>query len=104
MNYAIYAGVAAVIYILEAYLAIVVDNIGTVFGFVGTFAGCSISYFIPTVLFCKGYDKFATTDFKVRFGNWYKIAIANGVCGVFFFFLFLYSNILSVKNGGGGGH
>ena len=98
MNYGIYAGTAAVIYCAEAYLAIVVSNIGDVFGFVGTFAGTSISYFIPTILFCVGFKKFATADYKYKFANWYKISILNGVIGVFFFCLFLYANILSIMN------
>ena len=97
MNYGIYAVTAAVIYCAEAYLAIVVSNIGDVFGFVGTFAGTSISYFIPTILFCVGFNKFATVDYKHRFGHWYKIAILNGLVGVFFFCLFLYANILSLQ-------
>lgn len=97
MNYGIYAVTAAVIYIAEAYLAIVVTNIGDVFGFVGTFAGTSISYFIPSVLFCVGFSKFATADYKYKFGVWYKVAVLNGIVGVFFFSLFLYANILSLQ-------
>jgi len=96
MNYGIYAVTAAIIYCAEAYIAIVVTNIGDVFGFVGTFAGTSISYFIPTILFCHGFNKFATVDYKHRFGHWYKIAILNGLIGIFFFGLFLYANILSI--------
>ena len=103
MNFGIYAGVAAAIYITEAILAVKVKNIGTVFGFVGTFAGVSISYFIPTILFNKGFDKFATVDFKIRYKKWLTISKINGAFGVFFFCLFLYANILDVTSGGGGG-
>jgi hypothetical protein len=55
MNLSIYAGASLGIYILEVVLAITIKDIGTVFGFIGTFASTSISYFIPSILFCKGY-------------------------------------------------
>ena len=104
MNYLVYVVVAAIIYVSEAYLAIVVSDIGTVFGFVGTFAGTSISYFIPTILFCKAYSKFANQVFKSQEKKWYCISVINGVVGIFFFCLFLYANILSITSGKSAGH
>ena len=55
MNPIIYYVVTLVLYAVEVYLAIVVTNIGDVFGFIGTIAGTSLSFFIPSVLFCKSY-------------------------------------------------
>ena len=98
MNYAIYFGVAALIYASEAYLAIVVDDIGQVFGFIGTFAGTSLSYFIPSLLFCQAFSKFADSSQKLHYQTWFKISIVNGILGIFFFFVFLYANILSITN------
>lgn len=105
MNFGIYAGVAVAIYVTEAYLAILIDDIGPVIGFVGAIAGVSISYFIPSLLFNVGFSKFATTDFKVRFSGWKTISNINFLLGIFFFVLFMYSNIMSVASGkSGGGH
>jgi F0F1-type ATP synthase assembly protein I len=97
MNPAIYVVTTIGLYAVEIYLAIVVNDIGNVFGFIGTIAGTSLSFFIPSVLFCQGIKLFASERFKKRNSGLYTVSIVNFVIGIFFFGLFLYSNILSLQ-------
>ena len=59
MNPLIYVAVTLALYGVEIYLAIVVQDIGNVFGFIGTIAGTSLSFFIPSVVYCRAFKKYA---------------------------------------------
>lgn len=59
MNPLIYVAVTLALYGVEIYLAIVVQDIGNVFGFIGTIAGTSLSFFIPSVVYCRAFNKYA---------------------------------------------
>ena len=52
----LYYPTSILLYALEIYLSIQIDSISTVFGFIGTIAGTSLSFFIPSVLFYKAYN------------------------------------------------
>ena len=96
MNPLIYYFATFVLYSMEIWLAIVVNDIGNIFGFIGTIAGTSLSFFIPSVLFCKAFNMFASKRFKQKNRQLFVLSIANFVVGIGFFGLFLYSNILSL--------
>lgn len=98
MNPCIYYSATLILYAAEIYMAIAVSDIGDVFGFIGTIAGTSLSFFIPSIMFCFAFTKFANASYKQRFGNLNLISITNGVIGIAFFALFLYANILSLEN------
>lgn len=60
MNPVIYNVTALVLYVIEVILGITISNIGMVFGFIGTFAGTGLSYFLPSLFVIIGFKKFAT--------------------------------------------
>ena len=93
----IYVSTTILLYALEVYLSIVIDNIGNVFGFIGTIAGTSLSFFIPYVLFCRGYSMFASDSFMKENACLYRASVVNFIVGIGFFGLFLYANILSLQ-------
>lgn len=93
MNPVIYYSVNVLIYAAQAYLGIALGDIGLVFGFIGTFAGVGLCYFVPSIFFIRGYNNFATKKYQVQNAVDYKLAIANFILGFFFFGLFLYSNV-----------
>jgi hypothetical protein len=95
MNPFLYYTVSILLYGVEIWLAIVVSDIGNVFGFIGTIAGTSLSFFIPSVIYCKAFNKFAKKDESKIL---YNIAILNFTVGLGFFGLLLYSNVLSLQN------
>jgi amino acid permease len=93
MNPAFYIGLTLALYAVEIYLAIVVQDIGDIFGFIGTIGGTSLSFFIPSVLYFRACDKFGKNESKTL----YNFAIINFLMGIIFFGLLLFSNILSLK-------
>ena len=97
MNPVIYYLATFVLYAMEIWLSIVVDDIGNIFGFIGTIAGTSLSFFIPSVLFCKAFNMFASKRYKQQNRRLFVFSIVNFVLGIGFFGLFLYSNILSLQ-------
>ena len=60
MNPVIYNVTALVLYVIEVFLGITLNNIGMIFGFIGTFAGTGLSYFLPSLFVIIGFNKFAT--------------------------------------------
>jgi hypothetical protein len=99
MNPYIYYTVNVAIYVLEAYLGIILGDIGAVFGFIGTFAGCGLGFFLPSWFFYNGYMRFASKKYKAENRVNLIVAIANFVIGIFAFGLFLYSNVAAIIEG-----
>lgn len=66
------------------------------FGFIGTFAGTGLCFFIPSWLFINGYKNFANNEYKEANSLSLKLAYINFVLGIFAFGLFLYNNILAL--------
>ena len=96
MNPKIYLGATLFLYVVEIYLSILIDDLGNIFGFIGTIAGTSLPYFIPSVLFYKAYHLYGSDIYKEK-NKWYlTIAKVNFVVGILLFFIFLYSNIISL--------
>ena len=60
MNPVIYNITALILYVIEVALGILLSNIGMIFGFIGTFAGTGLSYFLPSLFVIIGFNKFAT--------------------------------------------
>ena len=96
MNPLIYYSVTIGLYSLEVLLAILINNIAMVFGFIATFAGTGLSFFIPSLLVIIGFKKFADAKFMQENKIWVTIAWINFCAGVFFFILFLINNILGL--------
>jgi len=59
----IYYSVTLSLYILEILAAIAISDIGNIFGFIGTIAGTSLSFFIPSILYLEGVKAFTTTEY-----------------------------------------
>jgi hypothetical protein len=57
MNPIIYYSVTIALYILEIYLSIIISDISDIFGFIGTIAGTSLSFFMPSIMFNIAYKK-----------------------------------------------
>lgn len=55
MNPYIYYSVTILLFAIEIYLSIVIKDISKVFGFIGTFAGTSLSFFMPSIIFNIAY-------------------------------------------------
>jgi hypothetical protein len=94
MNPAIYNSCTLILYAVEVVLALSIDSIGPLFGFIGTFSGVGISYILPSLFLKKGFELFAEEKFKKENGRYITLANINLALGVFFFFLFLANNIL----------
>ena len=63
MNPTIYYSLTLLLYTIEVILAIALDDIGQIFGFIGTFSGCGMSYFLPSMFVIVGFSKFGTEEF-----------------------------------------
>lgn len=63
MNNYIYVGVTVLLLAGQLYLAIVLNDLGDIFGFVGTFSATSLCYFNPSILFITAYNRYATKYF-----------------------------------------
>ena len=68
------------------------------FSFIATFAGTGMCFFLPSVLFCMAFNRFATDEAKEENGIYYKMSIFNFAVGILLFGLFLASNILAIKD------
>lgn len=97
MDQRIYIGATIVMYIIEITMSIIVTDLGAVYGFVGTLSATSLCYFIPSILFIKAYNEYATEHFKRDHKYWYIVSIINLIFGFFLTAVFLYSNILSLQ-------
>lgn len=98
MNPFIYYFVNVAMFVMQAVLGIILNDIGLVFGFMGTFAGVGLCYIMPSWFFYRGYMHFATKKYKGENRIDFILCLFNGAIGVPFFVLFLYANILSVKD------
>ena len=85
-----------ILYGLEVFLAILINDIGNVFGFIGTIAGTSLSFFIPSALFMLALKQFGDLDTKRENNTLWWVSLVNAIVGVGLFVVFLYSNILSL--------
>ena len=63
MSPLIYYPVTVALYCVEVLLAILINNIGMVFGFIMTFAGTGLQFFIPSLFVIIGFKKFADYSF-----------------------------------------
>ena len=93
MNPVIYNACTVVLYVLEVFLGLSGIEIGSLFGFIGTFSGVGISYFLPSLFLLRGYTLFAPED-RSKNGGYVCAAYINFLLGVIFFFLFLANNVL----------
>ena len=93
MNSGLYYIFTFLLYALEVYLSIVVDDISKVFGYIGTVAGTSLSFFIPSVLFCMGFSMFGSAKYRQAHKGWYVVSILNFILGLGFFGVFLYADL-----------
>lgn len=98
MNPVIYYTVNISIYVSQAVLGIVLSDIGLVFGFIGTFAGTGLCFFLPSWFFISGYNKFANEEFKRSNKLKLTVAYINFLLGIGAFGIFFYNNILSIKD------
>ena len=94
MNPQIYYVCATVLYVAEVVLGLLPGvNIGPLFGFIGTFSGVGISYFLPSLFVLRGYTNFAPEERDKNKGFVYG-AYFNFILGLIFFVLFLANNVL----------
>ena len=96
MNPMIYYLVTISLYAIEVLLAILINNIGMVFGFIATFAGTGLSYFLPSMFVIMGFKKFGEAKFLKENHVWVTVSWINFIAGVFFFFMFLANNVLGL--------
>jgi len=94
MSPTIYNGCTLGLYAVEVALGLAPMDIGPLFGFIGTFSGVGISYFLPSLFVIYGFKLFATDKFQRENSHYVKLAYLNFALGVFFFALFLANNIL----------
>ena len=66
------------------------------FGFIGTFAGCGLQFFLPSLFVIVGLKSFATEEYKLKNNIWKISAYINFSVGVVLFFVFLANNILGI--------
>lgn len=100
MNPKIYYSVTLSLYLFEVFLACILTNIGPIFGYIATFAGCGLCYFLPSYFVIVSFKKYATPEYVKQNAIWVKIAYINFIMGIGFFFLFLANNILGFINFG----
>ena len=96
MNPTIYYSLTVLLYIVEVALSILLDDIGQIFGFIGTFAGCGLQFFLPSLFVIVGLKTFATAEYREKNSIWNKSAYINFGVGVIIFFVFLANNILGI--------
>lgn len=97
MNPVIYYSGTLVLYVIEVWLSIIIKSIAQVFGFIGAFAGTSLSFFIPSILFTIGYRRFATNIQLEEMKKLNRVSIINFIIGIFFFGFFLYACIIGLE-------
>mmetsp|Transcript_32095 Transcript_32095/g.49076 ORF Transcript_32095/g.49076 Transcript_32095/m.49076 type:complete len:96 (+) Transcript_32095:1376-1663(+) len=93
MNPGIYYVATFLLYGIEIWLSALGINISVVFGYIGTIAGTSLSFFIPSWVFCAGLKMFGSEEERRKQSCWYTISILNFVLGIGFFGVFLYADI-----------
>lgn len=94
MNACLYYGLTFLLFALEVWLAIVVNDISSVFGYIGTIAGTSLQFFIPSAMFCRAFSVFTSPQFQFQHKTTYWVSVANFLLGVFFFGFYLYADII----------
>jgi hypothetical protein len=96
MNPVIYNGATVLLYVIEVTLGLLPGiNIGPLFGFIGTFSGVGISYFLPSLFLINAYKLFQDDNFRRANSGYVKLSYVNFFLGVVFFFLFLGNNVLT---------
>ena len=96
MNPVIYNSATVVLYVIEVTLGLLPGvDIGPLFGFIGTFSGVGISYFLPSLFLIYGFKLFQEESFRRANSGYTKLAYVNFALGVFFFALFLLNNVLT---------
>lgn len=96
MNPFIYNICTVVLYVAEVVLGLMPGvDIGPLFGFIGTFSGVGISYFLPSLFLIYAYKLFQEDSFRRANAGYTKLAWVNLLLGVIFFFLFLTNNVLT---------
>jgi hypothetical protein len=93
MSPVIYNSLTLVLYGAEVWIAIVVASIGNVFGFIGAIGGSSLSFFIPSVIYCRAYSLHAKNESKTL----YWCSVVNFYFGIVFFGFLVYANILALQ-------
>jgi hypothetical protein len=96
MNPIAYYTITTALFIAEVICAIKIKDISTVFGFIGTIAGTSLSFFLPSALFIRAVIKYGDSDAKRDNKGLWIMSWVNLVIGTGLFGLFLYANILSL--------
>lgn len=95
MNPVIYNVCTIILYLVEITLGLLPGvDIGPLFGFIGTFSGVGISYFLPSLFLIYGYREFQDERYRQANTGFTKLAWINLLMGVFFFFMFLANNVM----------
>ena len=104
MNYAIYLGASVSFYAVIVLLAMLLEDISSVFDFVSAYAISGIAFFIPSVFFTKAIKKFNVdqSDPGVQFAK--KIAILFIPLGILNAALGISSAIITITGLADGGH
>ena len=64
MNSFTYYSVTFALFIVEVIMAILIKDISVVFSFIGTIAGTSLSFFIPSAFFMRAMTLYADDDMR----------------------------------------
>ena len=93
MVWYLYVPLTLSLFALEVFLAIKVNDISTVFGYIGTIACTGLYFFLPSLMFQKAVDIFGSAEYKSGHSTLYLLCRINFWLGFVFFGLYLYSNI-----------
>ena len=91
MNPIAYYSITTALFVAEVICAIKIKDISTVFGFIGTIAGTSLSFFLPSALFIRAVIKYGDSDAKRDNNVLWIMSWVNLVIGTALFGLFLYA-------------
>ena len=96
MSNGIYYPVVIVLYSVEVFLSITIDNIGPVFAWISLIAGTALSYYLPSMFVITGYNLFASHEYRDENRFWINVAKCNFVVGILSFLLSLAAVILGL--------
>jgi hypothetical protein len=94
MNLMLYGVVTLALFAAEVYLGIIVGDITTIFGYIGTVAGTGLQFFIPSTMFLRAYNLFASPSDQVKERKLFILCIGNLLLGFVFFGFYLYADIV----------
>lgn len=100
MNYGIYLLASICMYALIVLLAMILEDISTVFDFVSAYAISGIAFFIPSVFFRKAVKKFKVDESRPEIRYAHKIAILFIPLGCINAILGLGSAIITITGAG----